>query len=615
MSKDWFVLGLIWCGCFKSIVAAEADIPLATNGVAHYQLFAMGSDAETSFASAELGRYLLQLSGTEFHSADKLDHRSIVLASVESLDLAIPNTILPEAGSEAFTITAYGEHVFLIGGNQRAILYAVYQFLEKLGCRWVAPGFDFYDGNACFIPRSEVLVYTHGKTIVARPVLTYRKLYIEEGRSHNIENLIQLLDWMPKARFNVLVSPIDYQGYGRVKWDNWREELIPELEKRGIVIEVGGHGYQNFLNAGMNDGQLYAQHPEWFGMDGEGNRTTIPRYVFCTSNPEAQAYLHNNITAYLDARPEIAIFDFWPPDSERWCTCPGCESLGEPIDRHAMLVSATARHFKERHPSVRLECLAYLQYTKPLDKVTLDPSVLMDFCPIDQSFEYQIYDSNSANNKRYNEYLLGWLKRFEGDISIYSYYRKYAWRSLPNIIPYYMQRDLAYYHKIGVKGISVYAEPGDWFTYGLNHYVLGGLAWNPDVDVDSLIKEYCATVYGEAMGLAIHVYAELEDIVRHACNIRFSVPKTAGEYGTYIGRLEACSAQVDQAMLTYASDIILCGHLRRLRLMLKYATSSTRLQLLAVENNEEEAERVLQNMQNALQENRDEGVFIVRKQS
>ncbi len=620
MAKVLCILGLLWCACIEPMAATAGGVRLATNGMAHYRLFALGPDAETSFASAELGRYLRQMSGAEFQLTDTWGGRSIVLASVGSLDLAPPHKALrhpalPAAGSEAFLITTHGEHVFLIGGNQRGLLYAVYRFLEALGCRWVAPGFDFYDGRACFVPSGDVLVYAHSRDIDERPVLAYRKLYIEEGRSHDLENLIQLLDWMPKARFNVLVAPIDYQGHGRVRWDNWRDRLVPELARRGIVIEVGGHGYQNFLHAEMEGGQLFARHPEWFGMDEEGRRTAIPRYVFCTSNPAALAYLQNNISAYLDARPEIAIFDFWPPDSERWCTCSDCGSMGTPTDRHAMLVSSTARYLRRRHPGVRLECLAYLQYTKPLDKATLDSTVLLDFCPIDQSFEYQIYDRASANNQRYNDYLRAWLEGFGGDVSIYSYFRKYAWRSLPNIIPHYMQRDLAYYREIGAKGISVYAEPGDWFTYGVNHYVLGALAWDPGVDVDSLVRAYCETVYGDAARLAAHVYAELEDIVRYACNIRFSAPKTAFEYGAYIDRLDACSAQVDDAMGVHAADPVTSGHLRRLGLMLAYATASARVKLLEVRNDHAEAERVSQRMQDTLQANRQAGVFIVRRQS
>ena len=36
-------------------------------------------------------------------------------------------------------------------------------------------------------------------------------------------------------------------------WDKFRERVTPECRKRGITIEVGGHGYQNFLNAEMED--------------------------------------------------------------------------------------------------------------------------------------------------------------------------------------------------------------------------------------------------------------------------------------------------------------------------------------------------------------------------
>jgi hypothetical protein len=43
--------------------------------------------------------------------------------------------------------------------------------------------------------------------------------------------------------------PLDYQHQRRTRWDNWRDALIPELRKRGIPVEVGGHGYQTYLPA------------------------------------------------------------------------------------------------------------------------------------------------------------------------------------------------------------------------------------------------------------------------------------------------------------------------------------------------------------------------------
>ena len=74
---------------------------------------------------------------------------------------------------------------------------------------------------------------------------------------------------------------------------------------------------------------------------------------------------------------------------------------------------------------------------------------------------------------------LAWHKVFDGDISIYSYYRKYAWDSLPVIIPHYMQKDLQWYAKVPVQGVSTYAEPeaeqqrwrlrGGWSSYPSTH--------------------------------------------------------------------------------------------------------------------------------------------------
>ena len=60
------------------------------------------------------------------------------------------------------------------------------------------------------------------------------------------------------------------------------------------TIEVGGHGYQNFLNADMEGGKLFDQHPEWFGADAQGTRHKEKNRVFCSSNPQAVDYLIKN---------------------------------------------------------------------------------------------------------------------------------------------------------------------------------------------------------------------------------------------------------------------------------------------------------------------------------
>lgn len=596
----------VHCTSAETIVLASKEAPI-------YRIVSPESASSAEkFAAEELKKYLRQISQANFEITGELSEHSIVVSSITSFNKIAPGLNIPSLIEEEYGIFKRGENLCLTGGSNDAVLYAVYDFVSGLGCRWIAPDFDFYEGRSRSVPKQAELKYTYSEDLIRKPVLKYRKLYIEEGLSHTTENLKKLVDWMPKARFNILVAPLNYEGSGRVQWDNWREELAPELVKRGITIEVGGHGYQNFLNADMDNGKLFKNNPEWFGMDKDGNRSINPHIVFCTSDTDAVVYLQEKILTYLKARPEIGIFDFWPPDSETWCGCPNCLAMGSATDRHAKLVSQTARFLHRELPAVTLECLAYSRYVEPPRKNIPDNNILLDFCPINQSFEYPIYQDSSENNKAYKEYLLSWLKQFGGDISIYSYYRKYAWRSLPVVIPYYMQNDLRFYRDCGVKGVSVYSEPGDWFTYGLNHYVLSHLAWNPDVHVDSLITDYCTNLYGPAANLAISVYRELENIVRYACKIPYTKPKSTEQYNGYIFRLGTCSAKVKAAIREYSSDQVLCRHLHRLELMLEYASKSAVLMKFTSEEKKEEAAKVTESIKKLMKENATAGVFISR---
>ncbi len=564
------------------------------------------------FAANELKKYLEQISSAGFKQSNRLSEYSIVVGSSASIQNIFSVNSLPPMKGEEYGIFKRNKSLFLMGGSDKTVLYAVYDFLSQLGCRWIAPDFDFYEGRSHFIPAQTALKYTCSDDRIEKPVFKYRKFYIEEGLTHNTENLKQLIYWMPKARFNVLVAPLNYEGKGRSQWNNWREQLTPELVKRGITIEVGGHGYQNFLNAEMENGQLFKKHPDWFGIDKNGQRSANPHVVFCSSNSDAVAYLQNNVLAYLIEHPEINIFDFWPPDNETWCECESCRAMGSATDRHALLVSQTARFLHDKIPAVKLECLAYSRYVEPPQNEVLDSNVLLDFCPINQSFEYQIYEDSFVNNKFYRENLLSWLSLFKGEINIYSYYRKYAWRSLPVILPHYMQNDLRFYRNNGISGISVYSEPGDWFTYGLNHFVFSNLAWNPDADVDKLIGEYCTKLYGTAAKTAISVYSELEDIVRFACRVPYTKPKSTEQYDEYITRLKSCSNKIKAAIDQYPSDATLYRLLHRLGLTVEYATQSAIYMKFTSEENEEKVTQVANNIKRLISENIAAGVFIPR---
>jgi hypothetical protein len=546
------------------------------------------------YAAEELSRYSEKITGND--------------AFAQKVTLAVK----PDPG-ESFTITTEGERITVVGSNDFMLLAGTYRLLDEVGCRFLAPQFAHYHGAAEIIPTLKAIAPRLESSLVRAPKLKFRKLYVEEGHSHDIESLKQLVEWMPKVGYNTLVIPTDYQGSGRVKWDNWRDALTPELQKRGITIEVGGHGYQNFLSAEMEGGKLFEQHPEWFAKNAQGKPQKAKSWVFCTSNDDAVQQLTKNFLDYIKERPEIQIFDFWPPDGAKWCECDACKKLGEPPDRQAILLKQVQDAVKPVRADLRLEIIAYSSYLEPPKKVAVDKNVLVDFCPISQHFDAQINDP-ANKNKTYADALQAWRKSFQGDISIYSYYRKYAWDSLPVIIPHYMQKDLQWYASLPTQGLSVYSEPGDWFTFELNHYALAALAWDENVDVDALVQKFCAARYGDEAPVAKKTLDALERIVRVYCSVPNVPLKPAAGISSAHAELQTLTDNVATAA-TRAKDEKVRRNLERLGLMCTYALRDLEIQKDRAANApREQIVGKATSLHAWVKSHADDGVFLIKNQ-
>jgi hypothetical protein len=517
--------------------------------------------ATLQFAADELKKYLGLLSGAEFPVVQGKPRQAPCIVLEGDSYLA----------TEAYRLASGPVNVTLSGGSDPAVLYAVYDFLELLGCRWLAPDFGFYGGNAGIIPRMPCLTVPANMNITRAPAFRRRKLDMAEGRSLDTASLARIVDWMTKNRFNTLMVPMDLNHRGRMVWDDYLA-VLPEIEKRGITLEVGQHGYQNFLNPEMEGGELFVRHPEWFGKDADGRPSRSMNTVFNTSDKEAVDYFIANVAAYLDSQPEIDVFDLWPPDNAVWGASgeTGAELPGE---RQAKLAGEVYNAIKAGRPALSLETIAFAATLRP---VPMNANILVDICPIRQNFEKQIYDTASPQNRIYAGAILEWRKTFSGEIGIYSYYRKYAWKSLPNLIPHYMQKDLEWYSGIPVQGISCYAEPGDWYTYELNHYVLGKLEWDPRINVDSLILSFCSARYGPARDAAAAAFSCLEETVRFYGNIANSSLKSPSGIRDARRRIRQHLRDAESAQ-THVNPVV-AGNLSKLILMLEYAELDLEIQ-------------------------------------
>ena len=598
-----------------------AGITLVDKGTSNYVIY-VSEHASTleKFGANELQKYIDQISGVKLtiriNDGAELAHGIFIgeeLARVFGVNISDKYP-----GLDGLVIKTIKGNVVLAGGEGRGTLYAVYELLEEIGCRWYAPNFAFYDSaGGEYVPKLRT-IHLPELDKVECPSFKYRKKYVEEGWTHTVENMKQMIDWMAKAKMNVFSYPIDYQHWGRVKWDNVREALAPELKKRGIMIEVGGHGYPNFLPPE----RYFNKHPNWFA-EINGKKTADPLVVFNTSDAGALDMFVANVNEYISRHPEIDILDLWPPDNAKWSEDTQSLAQGSPPRRQAIILNAVAKAVRQKFPHVRIEFIAYQSYISPPENIQIDSSVIMDFCPIRQTSAYPIWDYRSVQNVPYNKALLQWFKRdvFKGDIGIYSYYRRYVWRSLPVVIPNIIAEDMRWYHSLGVSGLSSYSEPGDWFTYELTHYAIAKLSWDVNISVPELVKDYCFHRFGPAAREMEQYFSIIEQTLPMQNRVAFNTTPTLEESQSYMQNLEMCISLLQQAKHKAQSGkkrnvLFLLDKLslsmEYTKLDLEIGELSMRMAGAYVENGVKRLEQLQTKMVKLFNANLDKGIFISR---
>ncbi|MHA0856134.1 DUF4838 domain-containing protein [Paenibacillus sp. CMAA1364] len=391
------------------------------------------------------------------------------------------NTKLVGTVDDSFVAETNGSRIVLAGQNDRGTLYSSYELLEKVGVKFFAPSFKYYEGNTEFVPTNSTLTIS-GLDGVSQPSFEFRRKYVEEGWSHSAENLPQLIDWMAKNKLNTLVVPYDYIAQGNTKWDDWRVTLISDLEKRGIIVEVGGHGFESFLTKP----KYAATHPDWF---------VAGHNVFNIANDEAVNTYVSEVVEYLRARPEIGIFDAWPPDVASWPPAV-LTKFGTSANAYAYVVNKLHAAVTQQLPGVRIEAIAYASHVDPpSQEYKYDESILIDFAPYFRSYRDTVF---SSGNQSVINQINSWKNTFNGTFTMYEYYRRYAFHSLPIVLPQLIGQELPYYKTFGMEGIGTYSEPADWITFEITHYILAKLSWNADVNAQEVITDYIQSRYGAA---------------------------------------------------------------------------------------------------------------------
>jgi len=495
-----------------SMSAAEVPITLAANGDTDYIIAGDRGDDDIDAALDDLSALLQQATGATFALTDSgaaASHQHRIVVGDNALSRALlGDGVIDGLHVEESLVHSAGADLVLIGGSPRASAYAVYSFLESVGCRWYALHL------APIVRRRQTL------TIAAtsrrqRPAFTSRRgaflKMADQAQAKQFVRRNRLLDVDEFAEIGPVVHTMFFYippAAPQAKWDHW------------------GHPPKS---------GFFKTHPEYFAQDKGGARTT--RLQLCFSNPELRKVLTEQIDAHIKAHPfsnpatrrhtkaKIALDANDVPGN--FCYCDHCEvlaakyeNIGGPLYDYLFELSA---FLEEEHPDVYVKILAYRKKQTELPpKVDRMPAnVIVQFAPIDDNLAVPLeHPSNRETLTNLEQWCL-----LADHVWLWNYVNPFISGGPPHANLRRGIADIRTCHRLGIEGVFFQQTTATTDAVrGLNFadlqaWLLMRLSWNPAVDAGALIDDFLDAYYGSAAPLMRDYIDELERL-REAMTIR-----------------------------------------------------------------------------------------------
>ena len=439
------------------------------------------------FAATELQRHIRLATGREIPVVDCLTDgkRNIVVGDMAKQLLPEVDAIISTVRHDGFAHHCDGGNLIIVGNCPRGTLNGVYTLLHDWGFRWVYPK----KGNDV-IPPLTSHSFSFGTRIV-NPDLELRGVCIFPVNEENLANLREIIDWMGKNRINTFMSSINRANNRKLGWIvDWMkvsDQLLPELQKRGIILNISEHSNRYFFPT-----SYFEEHPEWFAMNAEGKRFATGQ--MCYSNAEGVSVLVENYARYVEDHPEVDIIGTWPEDGYGFCQCEQCKKPGAVLNA----VNKIAERIEQIRPDLTVE---YLSYTKETSEVPADILPRHNMAVL------------VANTRVAEE----WRKKTEkvGGRGVYQLNYHIADNTAHRAsLPLRFEKtrqDCLNAKQIGLRGIIPFFIGIDtWWRSALNLYFMTQFSWDVKKSVDEILKDFCGAYFPHASEDTFALFKELE---------------------------------------------------------------------------------------------------------
>jgi len=431
---------------------------LVADGVSDY-VIVRGENAFISevTASTELQKYLKQITGTEIpivtDDTAPAAHEIIVGKTNREADGEFDRD---ELGQDGFVIKTKEDKLYLVGGEQRGSLYAVYEFLEAyLGCR-------FYTETVEKIPEM--------KTLSLNPIAEDKQIPEFEYRE---------IDWTcfengylcAKRKINGDFAHGNKEPYNRI---------YEELGGPYFTPADDGHNLSRIIPSSM-----LAEHPEYFAMSETGERTATQ---LCFSNPDVFQITLDYLRNLKEQYPYSTFLPISQNDTGGHCKCDDCKRVNEEEGGSSMgsmlrFINRVAAELKDEMPDTYFWTFAYQGTRNAPVETTPADNVIIWLCSIECCFSHTFEEcttQDKINGKRYTEDLKDW-SAITDTLYVWNYSTNFRHWNQTNPNFDVLLEDMRFFADNGVDGVhdqSMWGSIGGEFEE-LRCYLLSKIMWDP----------------------------------------------------------------------------------------------------------------------------------------
>ncbi|MHC4873600.1 MAG: DUF4838 domain-containing protein [Planctomycetota bacterium] len=433
------------------------------------------SSESMMFAAEELAKYLKKATGADFPiTKESQDDKTIRLS------------VKPSKPEEGFSAELKdGKNLTITGNSPRALVYAVYNFLEKAaGIRWLAP-FDYGE----VVPENSELKFPLF-TDSSSPRFSYRvPHYCSNKKTPGlVPHLWKMADWAFKNRFN-----LEFPRFPASE----EKKLSEFYKKRGGCIpqpEQSGHNFHKLIPPE----KYFKTNPDFFCFDSATGKYRAERAQLCTTNPKLITELGKIADEYFKRNPKEEFFPLFQEDGSRlWCQCKAClalnpsgSNLASFSENNINLANLTCAEIQKRHPNKGVVTYSYAGGVKPTVNIKPLPDVRVSYCVSFTNPNALPWEMSSGSD------LLEWSWLTKGNMMIYTY--NYFNPRYPSNNETALLNTIRYADILTIRA-NIQETSEGWA--GIDNFMLyqgARMAWNPWFDEKIFKDDYFSKLYGKA---------------------------------------------------------------------------------------------------------------------